>query len=250
MHITILGWEKINARKDVENPTWFKFKHKFFDDSEFFDFTHAEKVCWLYFLCQASAKNAAGKFLLSNHHANHAARLDEPTVKSTIKKLKRIGAISVRAVRERADSGTYACAREDKIREEEIRLEKKRGEPARAANAGAFISAYCSAWKSKYGARPEITGKEQGIAKRLAGAIGTERASELVAAYLLMQDRWFQQKRHDLSTFEQNLNAVVQFHDTGKTLPPDNSAYRREEGNRYALEEALKTLEARDEQAG
>lgn len=86
------------------------------------------------------------------------------------------------------------------------------------ANAGAFIGTYCRVWKDKYEARPEITGKEQGIAKRLTKDIGSERASELVESFLLMNDGWFLQKRHDLSTFEQNLNAVVQFHETGKTI--------------------------------
>lgn len=91
-------------------------------------------------------------------------------------------------------------------------------EKSPSANAGAFIATYCRVWKERYQARPEITGKEQGIAKRLSGSIGTERASELVESFLRMNDSWFLQKRHDLATFEQNLNAVVQFHETGNTV--------------------------------
>lgn len=123
MRIALLGWDKINARKDVKEPSWFKFKHKFFDDSEFFDFSHSEIACWLYFLCEASKKNAHGEFLLSLPHANHIGKLPTTVVNSTIEKLKRLQMITTRTVRGRYAGGTFAGARQ-----EEIRLEEKREE--------------------------------------------------------------------------------------------------------------------------
>lgn len=94
---------------------------------------------------------------------------------------------------------------------------EKEGTPA-AQNAGAFFATYCEAWKTRYGTNPIIRGKEAGIAKRLAGDLGTEKASELALTFLRMNDAWFIQRRHDLTTFEQSINAVKQFHDTGATV--------------------------------
>lgn len=128
MKIKIMGWEKINARKDVSNPSWFKFKHKFFEDSEFYDFSFEEKICWIYILCEASKKNDNGNLVFSSPHALHVAKLSPTAVNSTIKKLKQLQIIEVRTVRGRYVDGTFACSREDKIREEEIRLEEIREE--------------------------------------------------------------------------------------------------------------------------
>jgi hypothetical protein len=108
-------------------------------------------------------------------------------------------------------------------------------------NAGAFIGTYCRAWKERYDARPEITGKEQGIAKRLSGSIGTERASELVESFIRMNDAWFLTKRHDLATFDQNLNAVVQFHDTGKQVTQQQA--RAAEGVAHAQDQLRRIAE-------
>jgi hypothetical protein len=130
MFITVLGWDKINPRKDVDNPSWFKFKHKFFEDPEFYDFSPEERLVWLYFLCMASFKNDHGIFYLSIHHANHTAKLSEEVLYSAIKKLQTLKLISKRASRPRDVDGTYTCARLDKIREEkkreeEIRVDKR-----------------------------------------------------------------------------------------------------------------------------
>lgn len=116
-------------------------------------------------------------------------------------------------------------------------ISKEAAEP----NAGAFIAAYCREWKSKYGSRPEITGKERGIAKRLCGFIGTERACNLVEAFFRMQNQWFLTKRHDLATFEQNLNAVVQFHDTGTQITQGQA--RAAEGMAHAQDQLRRIAE-------
>ena len=98
-----------------------------------------------------------------------------------------------------------------------ISKEEKSKNPA-SPNAGAFIARYCQSWKDRYDSRPEITGKERGIAKRLTQDIGVERSCSLLEAFFQMENQWFLTKRHDLTTFEQNLNAVVQFHDTGQQV--------------------------------
>lgn len=144
-----MGWQKINARKDVNNPSWFKFKHKFFEDSEFFEFSAEEKLCWVYFLCEASKKNADGTFILSIQHANHVANLSKTIITSAIKKLQRLKLVTIRTLRERDADGTYTCSREEKRREEEIREEKdfscQRSEetlPAAIANYSSLESVF------------------------------------------------------------------------------------------------------------
>lgn len=81
-----------------------------------------------------------------------------------------------------------------------------------------FISIYCDAFKKTYGTNPIIKGKEAGIAKRIAEGLSLERIKSLIEAYFEMRDPWFVTKRHDLVTFEQNMNAVVIYADTGKTI--------------------------------
>jgi hypothetical protein len=126
MFITVLGWDKINPRKDVDNPSWFKFKHKFFDDCDFYDFSALEKVCWIYFLCEASKKNDHGKFRLSLPHAQNIGGIEREIVHQTIKKLKKLRLVETRTLRGRYADVTDAGAREEKIREEKIREEEIR----------------------------------------------------------------------------------------------------------------------------
>lgn len=247
VYITILGWEKINARKDVENPSWFKFKHKFFDDSEFFDFTHAEKLCWIYFLCEASKKNAAGKFLLSIHHANHTARLDEPTVKSTIRKLKRIEVISVRALRERAESGTYTCAREEKIREEKSREEENREEGI--ATRGRVCSLPCYASLESVFSEREVS---EEIQTRWTEAFpDTEWVVEQIRQALAWESAVPNRKKKKFGAFITGW--LTRGWDKRRIPNPhvgqNNYAYRREAGNQHALQEALNAIGEGDDQA-
>ena len=81
-----------------------------------------------------------------------------------------------------------------------------------------FIGLYCELWKSRYKTNPEMGGKPAGVAKRLVKNLGIRRARELVYAYLEMNDIWFIQQRHDLTTLESKLSAVVIYADTGATV--------------------------------
>lgn len=139
--IKIIGWDKINARKDVENPTWFKFKHKFFEDTEFFGFTDSEKLCWIYMLCEASKKNNGGEFTLFTTHAEKIATIVQSTVNSTIKKLHKLQIIEFRTSRGRHADVTSACSRQEEKREEKRREEEScEGSPNPAAAIVGFES--------------------------------------------------------------------------------------------------------------
>jgi hypothetical protein len=123
----IVGWDKINARKDVTNPSWFKFKHAFFEDPEFYDFTQAELLAWIYMLCLAS-KKSSDEIEINFAHAERIGRLKRKDIDSAIKKLLHNQLVPVDvtcAVRGRDADVTCAGARLDKIRLEEIREDKK-----------------------------------------------------------------------------------------------------------------------------
>lgn len=95
-------------------------------------------------------------------------------------------------------------------------LRKKSAGSEQGAKAHAFLAAYARAFKARYQTNPEISGKDRGIAKRLAGGMSLERGEELVFAYLAMNDQWFIQRKHSLPVLEQDLNKVAVFAATGK----------------------------------
>lgn len=109
IEITILNWEKYNPRKDFKSPRWFALSNRFFEDAEFFEFTDAERLVWLYLLCQASMKNQA-TIQVFYQHAHHVARLPKKVVTSAIEKLKIIKCIAV--PRTRSVRGTYESVRD------------------------------------------------------------------------------------------------------------------------------------------
>jgi hypothetical protein len=90
--------------------------------------------------------------------------------------------------------------------------------PTAKAAAPQIIPVYCFLWKERYGTNPPINGRAAGQLTRLVKDFGYERTSKILEAYLQMPDPWFVTKRHDVSTLLTNLNAVVQFLDTGKMV--------------------------------
>ncbi len=124
LRVYILNWDKINSRKDVNNPTWFKFKHKFFEDPDFYSFTHEERIAWVYLLCESSKKNENGHFTVNRHHASRVAMITPSAMDSALKKLKQLRIVEVRRLDGRYADVTDPGARLDKIRLDKKRLEK------------------------------------------------------------------------------------------------------------------------------
>jgi hypothetical protein len=94
MQITILKWEEYNYRKDIKTPRWFRFEHSFFENHEFYDFTHTEMVCWVYLLCLASKKNSA-TILVNKSHVEHIGKIKFKDFEKAIQKLEQIQCVSV-----------------------------------------------------------------------------------------------------------------------------------------------------------
>lgn len=92
--IRINNWDKYNSRKDVKVPSWFRIEHSIFEDSDFFDFDHAELNFWLYLLCEASKKSSQ-EFSLNLKHAERIGRFTLDIIERALRKLEMINCITI-----------------------------------------------------------------------------------------------------------------------------------------------------------
>lgn len=97
IYVTILNWERFNPRKDVKQSSWFRFEHSWFENPDFFDFTHTEKLIWVYILSLASKKNAS-EIIIYSSHALKIADFSIEDLLSALQKLNKIKAIVFRYV--------------------------------------------------------------------------------------------------------------------------------------------------------
>lgn len=112
IRLKIIGWEKYNARKDVKVPSWFRFAHGLFGDSQFYHFTHEELCFWIYLLCEASKKSSE-EVVVNLLHAEKIGRISKSAVKTAISKLEELEIVQVhgtRPVRGRNVRGTHTGA--------------------------------------------------------------------------------------------------------------------------------------------
>lgn len=73
-----------------------------------------------------------------------------------------------------------------------------------------LIGVYVKGWQNRYGttARPDVGGRAVGVLKRLAACWKEEKAVALIEVFCQMDDDYFVKRRHDLQTFEANLNKI------------------------------------------
>ncbi len=228
--ITIKNWGKYQPRKDYKKPTWFALNNRILEDSDFFSFEPEEFKVWIYLLCQAS-QHSCGKIRLNLEHAKRICNLSEKIVRSTLAKLLKINVICTDSVRD-----LYGIRTPHNITEHNNTIQgeactenggskstrkSKNLQPANAAaheGVNEVVGLYCKLWKERYQDNPVIRGKTAGQLRSLVKDVGKNKALLLIEAYLRMPDQWFVTKRHDISTFEANLNSVTHFLATGKIV--------------------------------
>jgi hypothetical protein len=93
-HVTIIKFEDFNYRKEVKHPSWFRFQHSFFENPDFYEFTHTEKLVWIYLLCIASRKSSA-TFTLSWAHIEKIGGFKRKDFEMALQKLQAIQVIHV-----------------------------------------------------------------------------------------------------------------------------------------------------------
>lgn len=81
-----------------------------------------------------------------------------------------------------------------------------------------LVGVYCMAWKARYKISPPLRKQDTRALKHIGEANGFDRTKNLLESYLRMNESFYVKKRHDLSTFINNLTSVAQFVETGRSL--------------------------------
>jgi hypothetical protein len=88
IEVTILNWEKYHPRKDVSNPSWFRFQNRVWNDSQFHSFSAEERWIWVCLLSIASQKNTA-KLEFSTEWLSVHSGASVATIENALEKLSR-----------------------------------------------------------------------------------------------------------------------------------------------------------------
>lgn len=90
VEIVLNGFEKWKARKDVENPSWFRCSNRVFDDDDLFEFSLEEMAVWWYIMALASQQQSSHVRI---HLRKASTRISPDLMLNTISKLKEIGIV-------------------------------------------------------------------------------------------------------------------------------------------------------------
>lgn len=108
--VKITKWVDYNPRKDVTAPTWFRFKHTFFENSSFYSFSVEERLTWIYILCERSKIIEDRFFTVNSEHFHRMTSFDFTVMKSTLKKLERNHIVMTRTLRGRYADVIDTCS--------------------------------------------------------------------------------------------------------------------------------------------
>jgi len=107
------------------------------------------------------------------------------------------------------------------IKKEERRKNTK-GDKKTSPDRAPLIAFYVELFQERYGpkARPDLSGKVQGLFKTFLKDHSLDRAKLLLKTYLKMEETWFLTKCHDFSTFMGNLQKIA--------VQADKGVYKRD----------------------
>lgn len=201
VEIEVLNWEKFNPRKDVSNPSWFRFEHNLFFDPDWDEFDGAEISVWLFLLSYASFKRkSVFKFSLEKLAAR--SRVELSKVESAFQKLQEKGCISATSRARNVDvTQTVPTRRDETIRNETIRDGAKKTSPIAHATApvaelrDAFLESYRKEFQREYAG---WGAKENGMAAKWLKSVSLETAKRLAALYPKWNDPWVTKQGHPL----------------------------------------------------
>lgn len=95
MKIRINNWEKYQQRTSgYKRCWWFSLSNKFLEDPEIWELNNAEKIAYLYILCQASQANK-DTITISVKHAQRSSDIEPKALKSVIGKLEGFGVLAM-----------------------------------------------------------------------------------------------------------------------------------------------------------
>lgn len=227
IEIKIAKWEKYQLRKDIKRPWWFAISNELWCSAEFSLFTAEEKLVWYALLAIASKQQSAQvKFDLTWLAQNSS--IEKDSVLSAIEKAKDNKWLTV--IRTESVQNPYAIRTSHNITKQDITKQNKlitkdtdsmsqvSIKKVPKIDNSRVIATYCSSYKARYQARPEIDGKTIGLINGLLKTHSPEKICDLLQVYLQMNDPWFIKKAHDFSTFRENLTKVSAAMQTGTDL--------------------------------
>ena len=230
IRIKIVKWEKYQHRKDTKNPWWFSVHNELWRNPEFSIFTAEEKVVW-YAVLAIAGKRKNAEIIIDLTYLAQNAGVDKNSVLTAIEKCKNnnwIEGTCTESVRNLYETRTLHnitrhnitlqnIITKDTDLENQVSI-KKPFKNKKSVGKERVIAVYSSAYKSRYQVRPEIDGKTIGLINSLLKTHSVEKLSNLIDAYLKMDDPWFIKKAHDFSTFRENLTKVSTAMQTGNNL--------------------------------
>lgn len=88
-----------------------------------------------------------------------------------------------------------------------------------------LVRTYIDAWRIAHGvtSKPQVGKKEIGIFQRMAKERPIEELVQLIQIYTQMKNTFFFQRKHDVATFEAQLNNVIVARDKGYEVEKEKS---------------------------
>lgn len=106
-----------------------------------------------------------------------------------------------------------------------------------------LIKCYIDSYKARYGqaARPDVSGRVQGLMKTLFRDYSLEKMTAIVQAFLQMDDEWFKKKAHDFPTLYENIGKVQTALNNGTGRAEDQSFWNKVQEKANGLPQDVQT---------
>jgi hypothetical protein len=247
--IRVIKFDKHNEKVAGKASTWLRLSSGLTSSSKYKCLSSGAKHFWIHLLCEAS-KSSTRIVHVHPRDVPSVAHVRARALPGMISELTEIEWIQVldapasraRATNERTNERTNDTSYEVKekvekqvpeIQQELVPSEPPASPPTRSSKkvstdlqkelgqkTALVVAAYCRAYKLVHKTNPILTKKDLGILQRLLGkpdawVIPVERLCTMVQVYCQMQDPYFVKRKHDLTTFEQNISKVHVAHETG-----------------------------------
>jgi hypothetical protein len=219
IEVKIKHFSKYIKRGDIKTPNWFAVDHNILLHPDFFDVTGDEVKAYLWIVGTAAHLNSEQIRVYPDVCASQI-RISKDSVQSCIEKLteKRWDVTDTSRVCTGNSKAPCTTVHDSTVHDSEVQDTSRAHAPvtAHAARSNFFIAAYCERFKNRWGNNPPITGKDAGIAKRLAKQFTEEKLSLYLDAFFSMPDAWVLKAKHPLNLFETKLNEIVVFANSGQ----------------------------------
>lgn len=247
--VRVTKFDDYNDKAKGKRILWHRMDATIWSRRDFVSTTPETKLMWWWLLAQASSSRCREVFVDARVRLDIGARYTRQLVEA-LSKLESLGWIQVLSVVDPPASIPLRTIRYEQYDTEVPVGDHESAKPPPPLKKTALklpeepkvnrlVAHYCDCWKAKYHSNPAITKQVAGQLRRLAKELGPDRAHALITAYLQMPDSWFVTKRHDVSTLITNLNAVVQFADTGKMI---TKAQTRELDSKINMQQTIDAL--------